>query len=344
MTGDSDDSLSESDDKVTAPHKSPDFSKAISQFIYDIGGLRSSSADIMELLSNVLQNKMNPILEPLERHFDDHSARRANRVEFAVKKYSLNQLFISVSEMNRAHASIRISSRSFLNSLVSQFDAFLSRIIYLVISEHPESLLSSDRSIAFAQLSEFTSLDEARSFFIEKQVEGVIRQSHTEHFEWLEKHLEVKLRKGLSVWPAFVEATERRNLFTHNGGIVTRQYLSKVREVNYVFSKCPELGSELKLPRAYYSEALDVFCEIGVKLGHVVWRKIRPNDAENANKWLINHTFDLLNAKEYQIAANVLEFAVNEPSISKKMDETSSLVCTINLCTSLRELGHFDKS
>jgi hypothetical protein len=70
------------------------------------------------------------------------------------------------------------------------------------------------------------SIEEAKLQLVDKEVEVVLRASHTEQFEWFEKNLSVKLRSGLEIWPTFIELTERRNLFAHGDGVVTQQYLS----------------------------------------------------------------------------------------------------------------------
>jgi hypothetical protein len=109
--------------------------------------------------------------------------------------------------------------------LISAYDGFLSSLLRVVIDKHPEIVLTSQKELTFKELLEFRSIEEARSTLIEREIESVIRKSHHEQFDWMEKHLDVPLRKGLAVWPKFIELCERRNLFTHTNGIVSGQYI-----------------------------------------------------------------------------------------------------------------------
>src|SRR5690606_26781443 len=82
------------------------------------------------------------------------------------------------------------------------------------------------RMLTYKQLLELDSIEVARDRLIEGEIEAVLRQSHTDHYKWLESKCSIKLRENLASWPRFVELTERRNLFVHTHGVVSSQYLS----------------------------------------------------------------------------------------------------------------------
>ena len=89
------------------------------------------------------------------------------------------------------------------------------------------------------------------------------------------------LRDGLAVWPAFVELCERRNLLTHTGGAVLQQYLR-----NCADNKCKvdaKLGDTLIVDHKYFKDAIKTVAEVGLKLGHVMWRKFLPSDRSQAD-------------------------------------------------------------
>jgi hypothetical protein len=113
--------------------------------------------------------------------------------------------------------------------LVSTYDAFLGRLLQVVLNMHPEIVLTSDKAIKFSELSKFTSIEEARSSLIGREIEAVIRSSHQDQFAWMEARFSIPLRTNLSVWPRFVELCERRNLITHTGGVVSSQYIANCR-------------------------------------------------------------------------------------------------------------------
>src|SRR5207244_3473281 len=109
--------------------------------------------------------------------------------------------------------------------------------------------------------------------------------SHADHFSWLETKLDMPLRKDLPSWPSFVELTERRNLLVHCDGVVSHHYLANCQEHSVALGTC-SVGDKLGVPSVYYRAACDCILEMAVKLTHVVWRKLLPNEREPADNAL----------------------------------------------------------
>ncbi len=147
----------------------------------------------------------------------------------------------------------------------------------------PELLKSSDRELTFSQLSDFGSIEEAKEYLLEKEVETLLRRNHSEQFDWLENKFAIKLRVDLPIWPTFIEVTERRNLFVHSDGVVSRQYLKVCREHGVSLGAETKQGLRLDVPHPYFRLAYEALFEIGVKLGQVLWRKLKPTDAPDAD-------------------------------------------------------------
>jgi hypothetical protein len=106
----------------------------------------------------------------------------------------------------------------FLMGLISAYDQFLSQLVKCVFFVRPAILSSSERNISFKDLMEIGSVEAARDRIIEKEVESVLRESHSRQIEWLERKLDVTLRKDLKIWSEFIEICERRNLISHTNG------------------------------------------------------------------------------------------------------------------------------
>jgi hypothetical protein len=147
----------------------------------------------------------------------------------------------------KARLAQQLVPRTFLVSLVSQFDAFLGRLIKQLFNMKPEALDSSASTLTFSQLTRFGSIENATEYIIDKEIESVLRKSHAEQFDWLENKFGLTLRAGLDVWPTFVEVTERRNLFVHSNGIVSHQYLEVCRRHGSALE--PDLVPGKALPR-----------------------------------------------------------------------------------------------
>ena len=213
--------------------------------------------------------------------------------------------------VDKTRYALTLVPRSLLVAIVSEYDSFLSGLIRIIFSHKPETLHASERQFSFAELNEFTTLGEVRDSVIEKEVEVLLRKSHSEQFEWMEHKFKVSLRKGLAVWPDFVEVTERRNLFVHNSGIVNSSYLKNCRGAGV---KCDELlkRAELQASPEYISRARSVVLEIGVKLGVVLWRKVFPEQSGAAEQYLGGYVLYNLNVQnQFDLAINVGLFALN---------------------------------
>lgn len=73
--------------------------------------------------------------------------------------------------------------KNFLVSFVSQYDSFLGDLNKELLISKPELFNNSDRELKFRDLIEFNTIDDARDFLLEKEIETLLRKSHTEQLE-----------------------------------------------------------------------------------------------------------------------------------------------------------------
>jgi hypothetical protein len=173
----------------------------------------------------------------------------------------------------------------------------------------PEILNSVERHLSFKELLALPSIDAARQQLLDKEVESFLRASHADQFKWMENKLGVVLTKVPS-WPHFIEITERRNLFVHCNGVVSGQYLSVCSE-HKVDCSGVALGDELDVTTEYFETAYATIVEIGVKLAYVVWRRLRPDEMEAADRTLNGLCLDLIRDEKYEVAKTILDFATS---------------------------------
>ncbi len=235
-----------------------------------------------------------------------------------------------------------IVPRSFLVSLVSQYDAFLGALVLAIFNTRHEMLKTSGLMLSFSQLSEFSSIAAARDYILEKEVENLLRKSHAEQFDWLEEKFSVRLREGLHTWPTFIEVTERRNLFVHCDGVASSQYFKVCRENKVVIEEGVALGSRLRVSPPYFEIAYRAVFEIGVKLAHVLWRKTHPGDLKAADQNLADVTYEVIRDEEYDLAITLLEFACTV--LKKHSDDESRRVFLVNLAQAYKWTGMSDKT
>lgn len=241
--------------------------------------------------------------------------------------------------------SLKIASdvipRSMIVSLVSQYDAYLGRLIRTMFAYKPEMLNASQKNITLSDLLTYDSIESAKEMVIEKEIEGVLRDSHSDQFDWLEKKLDISLRKGLNIWSDFIEITERRNLFVHSDGVISSQYLNVCNKHNVKFDDERRIGDTLNVNGKYYEISLDCFYELGIKLGTVIWRKLAPTEVEESDKLYNKVVYDFLVKKDYNVAINLLEFAVN--TLKKTANDEYKYLFVINLAQAYKWNGEEEK-
>jgi hypothetical protein len=274
-------------------------------------------------------------------------AKRGEQVEkgeFELYRVEIGQMTAISQKLDESKAivsGINSIPNLFLIGLVSAYDAFLSQLIRCLFVSRPELLPSSDRNISFKDLVEIGSIEAARERMIEKEVESIIRDSHHQQIIWLEKKISVDLRKGLNLWPEFIELCERINLLSHTDGIVSSQYLTVCKE-HGVDIKDLKIGNHLKVNQKYYERAVSVIFELGIKLNQVLWRKFVPNQLTDAADELNELSYRLIVKRRYREAINFLRFGLYE--MKKYGEEATRKRMVVNLANAEKLAGNKEES
>lgn len=114
--------------------------------------------------------------------------------------------------------------------VVSTFEHSFGSLIKLLLEVKPEILSSKNIELNLKEIGSFESIDEIKSYYIDHQVESVMRESFEKQVETFERYLGIKkpIKEEYSKWINLIEVFERRNLFAHNDGVVNKIYVSKV--------------------------------------------------------------------------------------------------------------------
>jgi hypothetical protein len=220
----------------------------------------------------------------------------------------------------------KIIPESLFVSLISQYDAFLTRLLRAIYEIKPDVLNGSERNLTFSQLVEMETIENAREFIIDKEIDTVLRKSHSEQFDYLEKLIGMKLRENLPIWQTFIEITERRNLLVHCDGVVSNQYLKNCIEHKYKIDNV-KVGDRLGAEPKYFSSAYKCLYEIATKLTHTIWRKYLITDLKAADGELNDVCFHLINSKSFELADILLEFGCAQ---KKHFNDSSKNVFIVN--------------
>ncbi len=284
----------------------PRISDAVAEFLHDLDGIKSAeeiACPLIQTLAKQCDEEFTKLVHELRSETNDES----DEVTIFVPLARNNEYQKLQRRQRLSNSAIYQTPRALLVAMVSSFDAYLARLLRCIYYLRPERIESSERALTFAQLVSLKSIDAAREHVISKEIETFLRQSHVDHFDYLEKLLDMQLRKGLDSWSRFVEITQRRNLFVHTDGVVSEQYVSICKSHCCSIGET-KVGDRLFLDNSYFRAAFGCLYEIGVKLAHVVWRKLSPNQLDNADESLNQICYDLLLLKRFRLAHNLLLF------------------------------------
>jgi len=307
----------------------PLFSNEIDEFIKGVNSLIDIFPLVMELVGAKIMQEARHIDNFIKSNGIKEEEPEANGDgKLLIPEEDIKQFIKLTETIETSNIAYNFLPINFVVSFVSQYDAYVGRMIRTMFLVKPELLNSSEKNILFSELLDFNSLDEARDFIIEKEIESVLRESHLKQFKWLESKLNMKLREDLPSFKDFIEITERRNLFVHCNGVVSRQYIDNCKEQKVTDIDKISVGEKLDAKPAYFTKCYSVLFEIGVKLGQVLWRKLQPEKLEDADNHLNNICYQLLIKGNYRLAQNLLSFATD--ILKKHCDQEIICIFTIN--------------
>jgi hypothetical protein len=286
-------------------YKTKEFDVALSKFLNHIESLWTSLPVVLKTIEKAQQSSVAEHNEFLKNNcqFLERENHYLVPAEHVRKNTQLRKA------IDNSTAAIKIIKRNFLVSLISQFDTYTSELIKAIFKVRPEIINNSEKQLTFSELSKFNNIHDAQDYIIEKEIETVLRDSYLEQFKWFERKLNLQLRKDLPIWETFIEITQRRNLFVHNDGIVSSQYLSVCKEHNVKLDGKISIGTELKVGFKYFDRAFKCLFEIGVKLNQVIRRNLVPDEIEQSDHSFLNISFELIQNRQFDLAKVLYDFS-----------------------------------
>lgn len=218
----------------------------------------------------------------------------------------------AIEELLRLEIASRLIPRSFIVSAVSEFDNLFACLIRLTLNTRSEIWNSCNEALSYADAMKFSNTEGLKESLTQRVVEDVMRSSHSDQFKWLEGKLHMPLTKDVEEWPAFIELTERRNLYIHCDGRVTEQYLKCCKEGGVPSVNDLSVGAPLEVTDPYFRSSCESLLSLGSKLVQVLWRKLIPADVETAEVELNSLIYHLVDEKRYATASRLGEFGLTE--------------------------------
>ncbi|MFW5981162.1 MAG: hypothetical protein ACOCRU_01150 [bacterium] len=315
------------------------FVNELDYFIKHIDSMKKTLPLVMSLGDIVIEGVEKKYDEFMNSEYVTILEKDENRRRFTISPEKVKEYDRISSELESLSTAFNFMPKSIIVSLVSIYDAHVGNLIENMFEVKPELLNSLNKDVSFTDVLKASSINDLKEDIIAKEINIVLRKSHLEQIEWFEKKLGITLRSNKELIGKFVEITERRNLFVHSDGKVSNHYLNICKQNNYKFKKEPNVGDKLDVETNYFYDTVNCLLEIGIKLTHIIWRKLSPTQISLADENYTSITYDLIESDNYELAISLLEFILD----SNQYDADYELIYLINLSQSYKWSGHEDK-
>lgn len=271
----------------------------------------------------------------LKSDIEKHQEILEQEEEETASVLTLKGLRKTIREIERHNRSSSVTTleRSLFISLFSVFDKFVGDLVAVLYSKKPDLYKNINKEISLSEALKYESMDELRQVFLDKEIEIIRRKGYIDQFRDLEGKFSINLTK-FDEWPYFIERSQRRNLFTHCDGVVSRQYLDICREVGCKIKDGIDVGDQLEIGAKYLFQSCMLVAHVGTMLGQTLWRKTLQDELEKADSHLSSIVFDYLHMEHWDNAISISKFAQSLPNISTdEMKRIFSVNHAIALCS-----------
>lgn len=228
-----------------------------------------------------------------------------------------------------------------LVSLTSSYELLVSSLLNQIAEIHPEAFVNADRTISISEILSYKDHQELRSAIIGKEIDSVMRESCEVQIEQLCKKMKHDHpKKDFEKWSEFLELFYRRNLVVHTNGVVNSTYLKAAEINNFADRDKIVTNAKLNVGMRYLGAAAIILTEFGLKLSHVIWRKLLKDQSDEADGILAELCFDFIVRGHYELAIGLLKFGVNLRGIT----DLRRRMMIINLANALKLSGKEEDS
>jgi len=227
-----------------------------------------------------------------------------------------------------------VLSKSLFSQLFAEFDAFIGELLTTIYLLNDALLKGISREITLSELMDHEDLRSVKKALLEKEIDSFRRDSYVDQFSSLEKKFSIPLRK-FKEWPAFVELSQRRNILTHNGGLISEQYIAVCEREGYKFDKRPVLGHQVAVNFQYFAEALRLVTKVGFMLAYTLWSKVFPKDLPKLHDSLNDTIYNCLRGERWKLVAELSDFVLSD-AMRKGTSEIDLRVRIINSAIGLK--------
>lgn len=312
-------------------------SMAIDQYIHSIKDIKFAAKLYMPIAQGVSRERKKDLLEDLRN--TAQLLESEDRKTQVLARKEADRLLRRFIRMRNSDVPRKIENGLYL-SLFASFDAFIGQLLKALYTCKSELFSQIKHDTSFDKILKAQSIDEIKNQVLEDEIESIRRESYTKQFELLGSRFAIEL-KAFESWPLFIERSQRRNLLTHCDGIVSEQYISVCQNAGVDTSQLDAVGTQVGLGPEYFFESCEILIEVGLKLGHTLWRKLLPSELDLADTHLMGELYSALEASNWARAEMIGSFAYQQKKISNDYRRKTIVV---NYSQALKRSGNIEKA
>lgn len=303
------------------------FEDNLQYFITHVDSMRKALPLVMSLGGMIIKSVEKKHDEFMDSEYVTIIEKDEEKTRFSVSTEKVKVFDGIINNLESLNTAFSFMPRSIMVSLVSIYDTLIGNLIETMFEVRPDLLNTLNKEVSFSDILKAASINDLKEDIVAKEINTVLRKSHLEQIEWFEKKLKVTLRSDKELIGRFVEITERRNLFVHCDGKVSNHYINTCKQNNYTFKQEPCIGEKLNVDDIYFNETVNCILEVGIKLSHIIWRKLVPTQISIADCNFADITYGFIEKQNYDLTIKLLEFILS----TNQYDAEYELIYLINL-------------
>jgi hypothetical protein len=315
---------------------------AVGAYLQTMKGIGATAQTVLPHTAKWLQSESEKLERRLQKYLPDFP-NMAKEVRLEIRSA---REFAEFTTALKEHADIEsnnapgVLARALFMQMFSEFDAFTGRLLKAIYLRNEALLKGISREISLCDLLGFADIGAAKRSLLEKEIDSFRRDSYVEQFASLEKKFGVALRK-FPEWGNFVELSQRRNIFTHNGGVVSDQYIVVCEREGFRFAERPAVGDRLSVSIQYFGSALRLLSKVALMLGYTLWAKVFPAELQELHESLHETMYTCLEQKRWKFVSSLSDFVLTEP-MKKGLSEMDLRIRIVNIAIGLKFSGRGD--
>ncbi|MFI2568933.1 hypothetical protein ACH473_10750 [Cellulosimicrobium funkei] len=249
------------------------------------------------------------------------------------ERATAHQLLSDMTEAHRRKPADALLYSSLLTSLVANYEAFIGDLVRFVINRQPGVLKSIGKTFTWGDVMAAGGVNQLQTMLADKVVDDLARGPMAEVPKYFREKFSVQIP------PLNDEISEiflRRNIWVHNRGHVSSEYLAKLPGS---IDK-PEHGAVLEVDKVYLQRSADLLITTAHSLVLRVGTKVLTGDERaQFEAQACNFPYRLLQDQRYLAVQHMCD-----PShVELFSRESHKVVTTINYWLALKRQGRFDE-